>query len=81
MAGQREAIVEGTQVRVLCLLLVGDQAELQVDGQDEPVRWPAADIAEQTGLALKQLPGRWLTAELAETREDGRVFSGFALAG
>jgi hypothetical protein len=72
--------MQGNQVRVLCLLLVGDEAELQVTGQDEPVRWPAAEVAGQTGLAREQLPGRWLVAELAETRESGRVLSGFRLA-
>lgn len=70
----------GVQVRALCLLLIGDQAELQIDGQDELVRWPAADVAAQAGVAEASLPGRWLRAQLSENRDEGRVLSGFELA-
>lgn len=71
----------GAEVRVRCLLLIGDQAELQVPGQDEPARWPAAAIAAEAGIDEAALPGRELVATLAETPEEGRVFSGFRLAG
>jgi hypothetical protein len=70
---------QGTQVRVRCLLVIGDQAELQVPGQDEPARWPAAAIAAELGVDVAELPGRELEAVLAETRETGRVFSAFRL--
>jgi hypothetical protein len=69
--------LDGAEVQVLCLLLIGDQAELKVPGQDEPARWPAAVIAAETGLAEADLPGRQLIATLRETWEDRRVFSEF----
>jgi hypothetical protein len=73
-------VAEGTEVRVRCLLLIGDQAELEVPGQDEPARWPAAAIAAEAGVEAGSLPGCQLVVRLSETRDEGRVFSGFRLA-
>jgi thymidine phosphorylase len=51
-------------VDVRVLLLVGDQAEIVADHRDagDPVRYPAAEIAEAVGLPVGDLPGRQLTA-------------------
>jgi hypothetical protein len=72
---------EGTEITVRCLLLFGGMAELEVPGQDEPVRQSAAQVAGEAGVDVADLPGRLLTARLAETPEAGRVLSGFRLAG
>lgn len=66
---------------VRCLLVAGDQAELVREGAEEEsdvARWPAAAIAEQTGLPLEDLPGKVFRVRVTEL--DGRVlFSGFTL--
>lgn len=67
------------RVEVTCLLLFGDQAELTIPGQDEPARWPAAAIADDTGMAETDLPGKTFRVDLAETPETGRRFAGFEL--
>jgi hypothetical protein len=72
--------VSAREVTVLCLLVFGDQAELvPADGDmDDVARWPAAAIAEETGLEPADLPGKRFRVQVAE--EDGRVlFSGFTL--
>ncbi|MBQ0825594.1 hypothetical protein [Streptomyces tagetis] len=54
------------RVNVRVLLLYGDQAEVVADVPPEeraqPVRYPAADIAAETGLPVVDLPGKRLTA-------------------
>jgi hypothetical protein len=70
----------GRGMAVRCLLLLGDQAELVADGSEEGdvARWPAAVVAEETGLQLEDLPGKRFRVRVAE--QDGRVlFSGFTL--
>jgi hypothetical protein len=71
----------GDLVTVRCLLIVGDQAELQVPGQDEFARWPAAAIGIDTGLERADIPGRVFRVHLSESPEHGRTFTGFELAG
>jgi len=65
------------RVTVRCILMFGDQAELQIPDSDEPARWPAAAIAADTGLDLAAIPGRRFRVDLSETPESGRVFEGF----
>jgi hypothetical protein len=71
----------GEEMTVACLLLFGDQAELvPADGQvhDDPARWPAAAIAEETGLEVADLPGKRFRVRVDEA--GGLVlFSGFRL--
>lgn len=70
-----------TEFAVQCRLVFGDQAELVLAGgeEDDPMRWPAAKIAEETGLQIAELPGKRFRVRVAE--EGGRVaFSGFRLA-
>lgn len=56
------------QVNVHVLLLVGNQAEIVADvppeERAEPVRYPAAEIAEAVGLPAAELPGKRLTADV-----------------
>lgn len=72
----------GREVAVACLLLFGDQAELELQGAQDPgatARWPAPAIAADTGLELAELPGRRFLVR-AEDGPDGPVFSGFRVA-
>jgi hypothetical protein len=56
------------RVKIRVLLLIGDQAEVVADvpaeERAEPVRYPAAVIAEAVGLEPRELPGRRLTADV-----------------
>lgn len=56
------------QVTVRVLLLFGDQAEIVADvpseERGEPVRYPAAEIAEAAGVPVRELAGARLTAEV-----------------
>ncbi|MEU1155757.1 hypothetical protein ABZ369_22450 [Streptomyces sp. NPDC005918] len=56
------------RVNVKVLLLFGDQAEIVADvpaeERGEPVRYPAAEIAEAVGVEERELPGRRLSAEV-----------------
>lgn len=60
------------RVRVKVLLLFGDQAEVQADAPDatEPQRYPAAQVAAESGVPAAQLPGTRLTAVAGP---DGRL--------
>jgi hypothetical protein len=62
------------RVRVRVLLLFGDQAEIVADvppeERAEPERYPAADVAAAAGIAVEQLAGAKLTAEVGD---DGRL--------
>ena len=68
------------EVRVRCLLLFGDQAEIVADvpaeDRAEPVRYPAAEIAAAVGLEARELPGRALMARVGP----GDRLSGWRLA-
>ncbi|MEO3978796.1 hypothetical protein [Streptomyces sp. CAU 1734] len=54
-------------VDVKVLLLIGDQAEVIADAPDpaDPVRYPAAEIAEAAGVPVRVLPGLPLTATVS----------------
>lgn len=71
----------GTQLRVRCLLLIGDQAELAVEDGDpaDVVRHPAAEVAAQTGVPVAELPGKVLVVQVDESAGEWRL-SGFRLA-
>lgn len=70
--------VTNETVRVKVLLLVGAEAEIVADAADAaaPVRYPAADIADAVGVAVADLPGVRLVAEVGA---DDRL-SGWKLA-
>jgi hypothetical protein len=70
----------GREVTGRCVLLFGDRAVIEVPGEGEPVRWPAAGIASATGVAAESLPGRELVFTLSESPEHGRELRGFRLA-
>lgn len=69
------------ELRVRCLLLIGDQAELVVmDGDPEDVlRHPAADVAAEAGVPVGELPGKVLSVRVAGGAGEWRL-SGFRLA-
>lgn len=75
-------MVDVAEVRVLCLLLVGDQAEFIVDGGDpeDVVRHPAAEVAAQTGVPVAGLPGKVLLVTVDGEDEGERRLTGFRLA-
>ncbi|WHX19809.1 hypothetical protein QFW82_23560 [Streptomyces malaysiensis subsp. malaysiensis] len=59
-------MTERETVRVRVLLLFGDEAEIVADvspeERTEPVRYPAAEIADAVGVPVEELPGKRLTA-------------------
>lgn len=67
----------GYEVEARVMLTHGADALLEVPGEGEPVRWPAAEVAEGLGVALAELPGVRLLVTVRETQEAGRVLSGF----
>lgn len=77
-AAQRAA---GREVTAYCRMTVRDEARLELAGEDEPVLWPAAEVAGQSGVAVRDLPGTWLLVTVRETPEEGRALSGFRVAG
>ncbi|MEU7044952.1 hypothetical protein AB0A77_28390 [Streptomyces varsoviensis] len=66
------------RVRVRVLLLIGAEAEIVADAPDAtpPQRYPATVVAEEVGVAVRDLPGKVLTAAVGP---DDRL-SGFSLA-
>ncbi|HEX6519657.1 MAG TPA: hypothetical protein VF070_06515 [Streptosporangiaceae bacterium] len=70
----------GVEVTGRCSVLFGDRALIELPGEEEPVRWPVAEIAAATGLDAEELPGRELVMTVRETLEGGRVLSAFRLA-
>lgn len=71
---------DGGDVTVVCLLVVGDDAELVLEGGDpeDVARWPAAAITADTGVGVRELPGKRFRARVSEP--GGRVvFSGFTV--
>ncbi|MFB7228505.1 hypothetical protein ACFCY9_12385 [Streptomyces fimicarius] len=52
------------RVNVKVLLLVGGEAEVVADAPDAdaPARYPATVIAEEAGVAVRELPGMRLSA-------------------
>ncbi|RLU81210.1 hypothetical protein CTZ27_33210 [Streptomyces griseocarneus] len=67
------------RVRVRVVLLIGEQAEIAADTPDAlaPERYPAAAVAAEAGVEVKDLAGLRLTAQVGD---GGRLF-GFRLAG
>lgn len=59
---------EAREVTVVCLLTIGDQAELVPDGWDgggEPARWPVSAITGDTGLVAEAMTGRRFRARVS----------------
>jgi hypothetical protein len=54
------------RVPVRCILVIGDQAEIAADTPDAttPERYSAADVAQQAGVRIEDLPGLGLTAQI-----------------
>jgi hypothetical protein len=75
-------VTQDGEVRVLCLLLVGEHAELVVEDGDpeDVVRHPAADVAAQVGIPAAELPGKVLLVRVDGESEGDRRLSGFRLA-
>lgn len=67
-----------TIVRARCLLLFGEWAEVTIPERDytNPVRVPAVDLAEVTGLDVHALPGREFEVAFSGT-PDEPVLSGW----
>lgn len=71
----------GYEVVVAVRLTHGDDALVELPGQEEPVRWPTGLITAATGLRPEELPGKRLAVTVRETPEDGRTLSGFRVIG
>lgn len=67
----------GTEVGARCSIVFGDDAVIELPGEDEAVRWPAADVAAELGVAVADLPGMRFRVTVRESAEEGRVLSGF----
>ncbi|MBK3572613.1 hypothetical protein JHN63_01990 [Streptomyces sp. MBT65] len=62
--------MDDDRVTVTVLLLVGDEAEIVADvpyeERTDPVRYPAAEIAEAVGVPVRALAGMRLTAVVGD---------------
>ena len=69
----------GYQVLAECRRVEGGSAIVSVTGEDEEDESgvPVAELAAALGTAVQKLPGTEFLAFLRETREEGRVLSGF----
>lgn len=67
----------GYEVAARVMLTHGADALLELPGESEPVRWPAAEVAEGLGVALAELPGMRLRVTVRESLEAGRALSEF----
>ncbi|MEI5520679.1 hypothetical protein WB388_08695 [Streptomyces brasiliscabiei] len=77
---ERMIPMSSQRVPVRVLLLLGDKAEIVADvppeERAEPIRYPAAEIADAVGVPAAELPGKRLTADVGE----GDRLSGWRLA-
>jgi hypothetical protein len=67
----------GTEVEARVLLTHGADALLELPGEDVPVRWPAAEVAEGAAVRVEDLPGMRVLVTVRESMERGRALSGF----
>lgn len=67
----------GYEVEARVLLTHGADALLELPGEGEAARWPAAEVAAGLGVGVDELPGKRLLATVRESAESGRVLSGF----
>ena len=70
----------GTEVEARVMLTHGADALLELPGEDLPVRWSAAEVAAGAGVRAEDLPGMRVRVTVRESREAGRVLSGFRRA-
>jgi hypothetical protein len=71
----------GTEVTARVMMTHGADALLELPGEELPARWPAAEVAAGLGVEVGELPGKRVRVTVRETAEEGRVLSGFRLAG
>lgn len=71
----------GAEVKARVRLVHRDEALVELPGEDELVRVPAAEVSEGTGTAAADLPGMEVLVTVRENREEGRILSGFRLPG
>lgn len=67
----------GYEVEACCPLTFGDQALIELPGEEEPARYPAEEVARALGIAVKDVPGARFLVTVRESAEEGRVLSGF----
>jgi hypothetical protein len=70
----------GTEVEARVMMTHGPDALLELPGEDLPVRWPAAEVAAGARVPIGDLPGLRVVVTVRESREGGRVLSGFRAA-
>lgn len=70
----------GYEVEARCSITFGEDAVLELPGEAEPVRWPAAEVAAGLGVPVREVPGKRLVVTVRESAESGRVLSGFRRA-
>jgi hypothetical protein len=79
--GRPEARPAGAEVAAVVRMVHGAAALLELSGEDELVRHPAAGIADALGVAVQDLPGMRVLVTVRESAESGRALSGFRVAG
>lgn len=70
----------GTEVEARCSITFGDDALIELPGWEEAVRWPAAEVAAEIGVAVTELPGMRFRVTLREGPDGEPVLSGFRSA-
>jgi antitoxin HigA-1 len=71
----------GYEVEARVMLTHGADALLELPGEREPVRWPAAEVAAGAGVTVEQLPGMRVRVTVRESPDAGRVLSEWRPAG
>jgi hypothetical protein len=72
--GSRSAAAE---VAAVVRLVHGAEALLELPGEDELARHPAAEIAGELGVPVEDLPGMRVMVTVRESAESGRTLSRF----
>lgn len=67
----------GAEITARVRLVHGRDALLELPGEDEPVRHPAAEIAAALGVPVVDLPGMQVGLTVRESAESGRSLSDF----
>lgn len=70
----------GVEVGALVRLTRGGVARVELDGEEVPVHWPAAELAAELEVLEQDLPGMRVLVTVRETLDEGRVLSGFRRA-
>ena len=71
----------GVEVEASCAIVRGRMAWVRLPGEALAVEWPAGEIAGALGVAVEEVAGLRFLVTVRESRESGRVLSGFRPSG